>query len=334
MHTVRHRMYDDVATKAYNTCVCKSPVKSALVYSTHCKKIEPHMQNYIRPPSTHTHICCSVNCHCSFPHSPNPFFSSHICSYIGLEMILTCARFEQPSPRIISCVNCAGFRFIHFAGFRFIHFAWFCFIHFAGALFALWSWSDTRAVSQRGKRGTGWHQGAQAWCHPKWHGVQFRKKYAHGTDKKNMHIAQLHSHKAAKLRINFRWGTFSVLQRSLLLQATHLFLTCVYKRRTKEREQQRCELRTTGKALVFWKLKQKKSMRLNIGSECHLVGEEVAQGGASTSFSPLCSEGGLQIQIKAHTNTVQRKYQLTQIHIHTDHTNTQIHKYTNTQEVL
>ena len=75
----------------------------------------------------------------------------------------------------------------------------------------------------------------------------------------------------------------------------------------------------------FWKLKQKKSMRLNIGSECHLVGEEVAQGGAgaSTSFSPLCSEGGLQIQIKAHTNTVQRKYQLTQIHVHTDHTNTQ-----------
>ena len=67
-------------------------------------------------------------------------------------------------------------------------------------------------------------------------------------------------------------------------------------------------------------------MRLKIGSECHLLGEEVAQGGASTSFSPLCSEGGLQIQIKAHTNTVQRKYKLT--HIHTDHTNTQIHKYT------
>ena len=64
-------------------------------------------------------------------------------------------------------------------------------------------------------------------------------------------------------------------------------------------------------------------MRLNIGSECHLVGEEVAQGGASTSFSPLCSEGGLQIQIKAHTNTVHRNYQLTQIHVHTDHTNTQ-----------
>ena len=73
----------------------------------------------------------------------------------------------------------------------------------------------------------------------------------------------------------------------------------------------------------FWKLKQKKSMRLNIGSECHLVGEEVAQGGASTSFSPLCSEGGLQIQIKDHTNTVHRNYQLTQIHVHTDHTNTQ-----------
>ena len=80
------------------------------------------------------------------------------------------------------------------------------------------------------------------------------------------------------------------------------------------------------KSSGFWKLKQKKSMRLNIGSECHLVGEEVAQGGASTSFSPLCSEGGLQIQIKAHTNTVQRNYQLTHIHVHTDHTNTQKHK--------
>ena len=73
-------------------------------------------------------------------------------------------------------------------------------------------------------------------------------------------------------------------------------------------------------------------MRLNIGSKCHLVGEEVAQGGASTSFSPLCSEGGLQIQIKAHTNTVQRNYQLTHIHVHTDHTNTEILKYTNTQK--
>ena len=87
----------------------------------------------------------------------------------------------------------------------------------------------------------------------------------------------------------------------------------------------------------FWKLYQKKRMRLNIGSECHLVGEEVAQGGAgaSTSFSPLCSEGGLQIQIKDHTNTVHRNYQLTQIHVHTDHTNTQIHvdtDHTNTQK--
>ena len=149
-------------------------------------------------------------------------------------MILTCARFEQPSPRIILCE------------LRWILLHTFC---WSTLCIVDLEWYESGLPA--GERGSGWHQGAQAWCHPKWHGVQFRKKYAHGTDKKNMHIAQLHSHKAAKLRINFRWGTFSVLQRSLLLQATHLFLTCVYKRRTKEREQQRCELRTSGKALVF-----------------------------------------------------------------------------------
>ena len=50
----------------------------------------------------------------------------------------------------------------------------------------------------------------------------------------------------------------------------------------------------------FWKLKQKKRMRLNKGSECHLVGEEVAQGGASTSQPAslhLCAE-----ELPDHTN--------------------------------
>ena len=131
-----------------------------------------------------------------------------------------------------------------------------------------------------------WYQssltaGGRGWCHPKWHGVHFHKKYAQSGKNGELILDESHFHSC--VRCKHYTGT----------------------RQTEEREWKR-KLRTTGwrckakwlrrvqKARQRCFLKQKKRVGLNWNREREResvtwlqTGEEVAQGAPATRKKPL-----------------------------------------------
>ena len=164
-------MYDDVATKAYNTCVCAKVQLNPHLFTAHIAKSKPHMLNYIRPPTTHRCMLLSklpLQWAIVFHILPAQFCFFIYVLTLGLEWNYHVLDLTSPA-RELSLV-------------------WIV-LDFAGALFALWR-SDMRAVSQQGR-------GALD-------GIKGRRLDAIQSDTacsfiRNMHMAQLHIAQSYKM---------------------------------------------------------------------------------------------------------------------------------------
>ena len=155
-----------------DTGVC-APVQAVLnthLFTLHiAKKHLPHIHHVA--VYNICHLSGSINWPFKEPYSPRLIFDCYMFLHLAGEADAMC----QILP--LYCKNCLSCsRPVEKLCWTLLE------IHFARPLFALW-WSggfDIRAVSQREEELGG------GWCHPKWHGVQFHKKYAHSAS----HTAQ------------------------------------------------------------------------------------------------------------------------------------------------